>query len=126
MHMNYREETIPPEIAEEWEILTAGTVDVLPAGEFRDKLLKAKQQKRPLRVKFGADPTAPDLHLGHSVPINKLRQFQQLGHQVVFIMGDFTARIGDPTGKSETRPPLSTPTVYANAKTYLDQLWLLL
>src|SRR5215468_3970304 len=91
---------IPSQIREDWDLLTAGTVDVLPAEEFRDKLVKSKQENRPLRVKFGADPTAPDLHLGHSVPINKLKQFQQLGHQVVFIVGDFTARIGDPTGKS--------------------------
>jgi tyrosyl-tRNA synthetase len=117
---------IPAEIREEWEILTAGTVDVLPAEDFRDKLLKAKRENRPLRIKLGADPSAPDLHLGHSVQLNKLRQFQELGHQVVFIVGDFTARIGDPTGKSETRPALSAEAVAQNAATYMDQLWLIL
>lgn len=117
---------IPEEIREEWEILTAGVVDGLPAEELRDRLIAAKREGRPLRIKFGADPSAPDLHLGHSVPINKLKQFQDLGHQVVFIVGDFTACIGDPTGKSETRKALTPDQVAINAETYLEQIFLIL
>ncbi len=117
---------IPDSIREEWEILTGGTVDVLPAEQLRDRLLEARAQGRPLRIKLGADPSAPDLHLGHSVQLNKLRQFQDLGHQVVFIIGDFTARIGDPTGKNETRPPLTREDVEVFAATYLDQIFLIL
>ncbi|MEN6625333.1 MAG: tyrosine--tRNA ligase [Candidatus Sumerlaeia bacterium] len=117
---------IPASIREEWEILTSGTVDVLPAEQFRDRLLEAKAQNRPIRIKLGADPTAPDLHVGHSVQLNKLKQFQELGHQVVFILGDFTASIGDPTGKNETRPPLSWEAIEENAKTYLDQIFMIL
>lgn len=117
---------IPESIREEWEILTSGTVDVLPAEQFRDRLLEARAQNRPIRIKLGADPTAPDLHVGHSVQLNKLKQFQELGHQVVFILGDFTGSIGDPTGKNETRPPLSWEEIEANAKTYLDQIFMIL
>ncbi|MCE5230414.1 tyrosine--tRNA ligase [bacterium] len=117
---------IPDSIREEWEILTSGTVDVLPAEQFRDRLLDARAQNRPIRIKLGADPTAPDLHVGHSVQLNKLKQFQDLGHQVVFILGDFTASIGDPTGKNETRPPLSWEAIEENAKTYLDQIFMIL
>lgn len=113
---------VPESIHEQWETLTAGAVDVLPAEELRDKLLG----DRPLRVKFGADPSAPDLHLGHTVVINKLRQFQDFGHQVIFIIGDATARIGDPTGKSETRKSLSEAEVEHNALTYLDQIFMIL
>ena len=117
---------IPAEIREDWDIITAGAVDVLPAEELRDRLVKAKREGRPLRVKLGADPSAPDLHLGHTVQLNKLRQFQDLGHMVVFIVGDFTARIGDPTGKSETRKALGPEEVEKNAKTYLDQIFQIL
>ncbi len=117
---------IPESIRAEWEILTSGTVDVLPAEQFRDRLLEARAQNRPIRIKLGADPTAPDLHVGHSVQLNKLKQFQDLGHQVVFILGDFTASIGDPTGKNETRPPLSWEAIEENAKTYLDQIFMIL
>ena len=117
---------IPASIREEWDIITGGAVDVLPAEQLRDKLLAARRDRRPLRVKLGADPSAPDLHVGHSVQLNKLRQFQDLGHQVVFIIGDFTARIGDPTGKSETRPALSVEDVSRNAETYLEQIFLIL
>ena len=79
-----------------------------------------------LRVKLGFDPTAPDIHLGHTVLINKLRQFQQLGHQVLFLVGDFTAMIGDPSGKNATRPPLTREQVLANAKTYQEQIFKIL
>jgi tyrosyl-tRNA synthetase len=88
----------------------------------RDELLAKLKEGRPLRIKYGADPSAPDLHLGHSVPIRRLRQFQELGHTIVFIIGDFTGMIGDPSGKSKTRPMLTREQVKANAKTYADQL----
>jgi tyrosyl-tRNA synthetase len=117
---------IPDSIREEWEILTSGTVECLPAEELRDKLVEAKKTGRPLRIKLGADPSAPDLHLGHTVQLNKLRQFQRLGHQVVFIVGDFTASIGDPTGRNEARPALSCEAIAQNAKTYLDQIFKIL
>ncbi|MBI4178314.1 tyrosine--tRNA ligase [bacterium] len=99
-------------------ILLRGIVETLPAGE-----LLARAKKGRLRVKFGADPTAPDLHLGHLVVLRKLRQFQDLGHTVVFIIGDFTARVGDPSGRNTTRPPLAPETIEANARTYLDQIF---
>jgi tyrosyl-tRNA synthetase len=87
------------------------------------ELVKKLEEKRPLRIKWGADPTAPDLHLGHTVVINKLRDFQSLGHQVQFLIGDFTGMIGDPTGKNQTRPPLSREQILANAQTYKEQVF---
>lgn len=99
-----------------------GAVDVLLEPELVERL----QTGKPLRVKLGFDPTAPDIHLGHTVLINKLRQFQQLGHQVLFLVGDFTAMIGDPSGKNATRPPLSREQVLANAKTYQEQIFKIL
>jgi tyrosyl-tRNA synthetase len=102
--------------------LLRGVEEVLPAHEFEKKLLKNK----PLKIKAGFDPTAPDLHLGHTVLLNKLRQFQQFGHEVIFLVGDFTAMIGDPTGKNVTRAPLSQEEVFANAKTYQDQVFKIL
>ena len=89
--------------------------------EKREELLERLQEGRPLRIKYGADPSAPDLHLGHSVPMKKLRLFQELGHEVTFIVGDFTGRIGDPSGKSKTRPMLSQAQVEQNAATYVQQ-----
>jgi len=91
-----------------------------------EELLAKLERGQPLRIKYGADPSAPDLHLGHSVPISRLRKFQELGHTIVFIIGDFTARIGDPSGKSKTRPMLTTEQVDANAKTYAAQVGKLL
>ncbi len=99
------------------ELLTAGCETVVT----RDELLKKLQTGRPLRVKLGCDPTAPDLHLGHSVVLRKLRQFQDLGHRAVLIIGDYTALIGDPTGQNKTRPMLSAAEIEQNAKTYLEQ-----
>ncbi len=99
-------------------LLTSGTVDVLPREDFEKKIASGK----PLTVKLGVDPTAPDLHLGHAVVLNKLRQFQDLGHNVIFLIGDFTTRIGDPTGRSKTRPPLSDQEITRNAQTYFDQV----
>ena len=104
------------------EILAQNVVDF----HSPDELLEKLKEGRPLRIKYGADPSAPDLHLGHSVPIDKLRQFQDLGHTVVFIIGDFTGMIGDPSGKSKTRPMLTPEEVEANAKTYAEQLGKLL
>jgi tyrosyl-tRNA synthetase len=101
------------------ETIRRGTVDVLP----HDELVAKLREGRPLRVKFGADPSAPDLHLGHTVPLTKLRQFQDLGHTVIFLIGDFTGMIGDPTGKSETRKPLTRAQVRANADTYQLQVF---
>ena len=91
-----------------------------------EELVKKLQEARPLRIKAGFDPTAPDLHLGHTVLINKLRQFQDLGHEVIFLIGDFTGMIGDPSGKSATRPALTQEEVIANAKTYKEQIFKIL
>jgi tyrosyl-tRNA synthetase len=91
-----------------------------------EELVKKLQSGRKLRVKLGLDPTAPDLHLGHTVVINKLRHFQELGHQVQFLIGDFTGMIGDPTGKNQTRPPLSREQILANAQSYRDQAFKIL
>ncbi len=114
---------IPQSLRREWTIIHRGTAEVLPDEELLAKLIAARDQGRPLRVKYGADPSAPDLHLGHMVPIGKLRELQDLGHQIVFIIGDFTAQIGDPSGQSATRPQLSPEQVAENAKTYLDQIY---
>jgi tyrosyl-tRNA synthetase len=104
------------------EIIRRGSEELLVESELRDRL----KSGRPLRVKAGFDPTAPDLHLGHTVLINKLRQLQDLGHQVQFVIGDFTGMIGDPSGKSATRPPLSREEVQANARTYTEQVFRIL
>ncbi|MBC7329793.1 tyrosine--tRNA ligase [bacterium] len=103
---------------EQLQILTSGCVEVIT----EEELLERLKTKERLTVKYGADPTAPDLHLGHSIPLNKLRQFQELGHRVVFIIGDFTAMIGDPSGQSQTRKQLSREEVEKNARTYLQQV----
>lgn len=107
---------------EQLGIIKRGTVEVIE----EEELLKKLKEGRALRVKAGFDPTAPDLHLGHTVLLQKLRQFQQLGHEVYFVIGDFTAMIGDPTGRSETRPPLSREEVLENAKTYEHQVFKIL
>ena len=113
-------------IQEQMELLSRGTLEILPAGSLEAKLKQVKKEGRPLRVKAGFDPTAPDLHLGHTVLIEKLRQFQHCGHQVVFLIGDFTGTIGDPTGKNETRPPLTHDEVLLNAETYKEQVFKIL
>jgi tyrosyl-tRNA synthetase len=104
------------------EIVRRGAVDLIDEAELRGKL----RSGRKLRIKLGLDPTAPDLHLGHTVVINKLRHFQELGHQVQFLIGDFTGMIGDPTGKNQTRPPLSREQIVANAQSYRDQVFKIL
>ena len=110
-------------IEQQMQLLSRGTLEILPAGSLEEKLKLAAKEKRPLRIKAGFDPTAPDLHLGHTVLLEKLRQFQQCGHQVVFLIGDFTGMIGDPTGKSATRPPLTQEEVLENAETYKQQVF---
>jgi tyrosyl-tRNA synthetase len=107
---------------EQLGIIKRGVVEIIE----EEELLKKLKEGRPLRIKAGFDPTAPDLHLGHTVLLQKLRQFQQLGHEVYFVIGDFTAMIGDPTGRSETRPPLSREEVLENAKTYEHQVFKIL
>jgi tyrosyl-tRNA synthetase len=109
-------------LAQQLEIILRGSEELLIESELKDKL----KAGGPLRVKAGFDPTAPDLHLGHTVLINKLRQLQDLGHHILFVIGDFTGMIGDPSGKNATRPPLSREEVQANAKTYADQVFKIL
>ena len=106
-----------PDVAESLRLLRAGTVDCITEDELRDKLASG----RPLRVKLGLDPTASDIHLGSAVVLRKLRQFQELGHVAVLIIGDFTARVGDPSGRTATRPPLSGDEIDAHAMTYVEQ-----
>jgi tyrosyl-tRNA synthetase len=106
-----------PDVAESLRLLHAGTVDCITDDELRDKLASG----RPLRVKLGLDPTASDIHLGSAVVLRKLRQFQELGHVAVLIIGDFTARVGDPSGRTATRPPLSNDEIDAHAMTYVEQ-----
>lgn len=113
-------------IDEQLAQLEYGTAEILPAGELRRKLERAAKEQRPLRVKLGLDPSAPDIHLGHTVVLRKLKQFQDMGHQIVLIIGDFTGRIGDPSGKSVARKPLSEEQVMANARTYEAQLFKIL
>jgi tyrosyl-tRNA synthetase len=109
------------EAGREAERLARNSVDCLPQGELAEKLKRAGADKRPLRVKLGIDPTAPDIHLGHAVVLGKLREFQDAGHTVVLIVGDYTARVGDPSGRSTLRPVLSTEEIEANAATFQDQ-----
>ncbi|MDQ3181010.1 MAG: tyrosine--tRNA ligase, partial [Acidobacteriota bacterium] len=113
-------------IDEQLAYLKKGTVEIIREEDLRAKLEKSNKTDKPLRVKFGADPTAPDIHLGHTVAIRKLKAFQELGHTVIFLIGDFTGMIGDPTGKSVTRPPLSYKEIFANAETYKKQIFKLL
>lgn len=109
-------------IEEALAVIKRGIDELIPEEELIAKL----KEDRPLRIKAGFDPTAPDLHLGHTVLINKLRQFQDLGHEIIFLIGDFTGMIGDPTGKSATRPPLTEEQVRKNAITYKEQVFKIL
>lgn len=113
-------------VEEEVELLSRGAEEIFPAGELEKKIRQARAEGRPLRVKLGVDPTATDLHLGHVIPVLKLRQFQDLGHQAVLIIGDYTATVGDPSGRNKARPQLSHEEVLANAVTYTDQLFRIL
>ena len=111
-----------PPLNEQMDAIRHGTVEIIPEDELARKLEKAARAKRRLRVKQGFDPTRPDLHIGHAVSMRKLRAFQELGHEVIFVVGDYTARIGDPSGQSETRPRLSPEQIEKNARTYEEQV----
>ncbi|MCW2960772.1 MAG: tyrosyl-tRNA synthetase, partial [Thermoleophilia bacterium] len=117
---------IAPEFHEAAERLGRGCVDVLPAGSLAGALARAAAADRPLRVKFGMDPTSADVHLGHAVVLQKLREFQDAGHVVVLIIGDYTARVGDPSGRSKSRPVVSGDEIDANARTYQEQAFRIL
>lgn len=114
-------EAIAAEVERQLAAVRDGAVEFYGEEDLRPRLAEALRAGRPLRVKFGMDPSAPDIHLGHTVVLSKLRRFQDLGHVPIFLVGDFTARIGDPTGKRKTRPPLSAEEVRANATTYVEQ-----
>jgi tyrosyl-tRNA synthetase len=113
-------------IDEQLAYLTKGFAEVIRVEDLRERLLLAQKENRPLRVKAGFDPTAPDLHLGHTVLIRKLKHFQDLGHTAIFLIGDMTGLIGDPTGRNLTRPPMTREQIAANAETYRDQIFKLL
>ncbi len=114
------------EVERQLAVLRRGTAEIIPEEDLKSKLKKAINRGKPLRVKLGLDPTAPDIHLGHTVVLQKLRQFQNFGHQIIIIIGDFTGRIGDPSGRSETRHQLTEEEVLANAETYKEQIFKIL
>ncbi len=117
--------TFPP-VPEQMDRLLRGTVDVTLPDELEKKLVKAAATGQPLRVKVGFDPTSPDIHLGHTVLMRKMRDYQDLGHELIYVIGDFTASIGDPSGRSKTRPPLTREQILANAETYKQQAFKIL
>jgi len=108
-------------VEDQLSVIKRGTVEIVPEKELKSKLKQSIKKNKPLKIKLGVDPTRPDLHLGHSVILRKLRQFQDLGHEAILIIGGFTARIGDPTGQNKTRPPLTEEEVAENAETYIQQ-----
>lgn len=114
---------IDAKVNEQMRLIRRGVAEIIPEDELKQKLYRSIKENRPLKVKLGLDPTAPDIHLGHTVVLNKLRQFQDLGHEVHLIIGDFTGRIGDPSGKSETRKQLTEQEVQVNAATYKEQIF---
>jgi len=124
-HTTQMTQTFPP-IDEQLAYLKKGVAEIIREEELKARLEKSLKTGKPLRAKLGLDPTAPDIHLGHTVVIRKLKHFQDMGHTAVFLIGDFTALVGDPTGQSETRPPLTREQVKANSKTYLDQVFKIL
>src|SRR5215813_14932056 len=113
-------------VNEQLEYIKKGASEIIRESDLRHKLEKSRGSGKPLRIKAGFDPTAPDLHLGHTVLLRKLKHFQDLGHCVIFLIGDFTGMIGDPTGRSATRPPLSPEAIMRNAKTYKAQVFRIL
>src|ERR1700758_3417926 len=123
--MSFLMATFAP-VDEQLAYLKKGSAEIIREAELRAKLERSRVSGKPLRVKLGVDPTAPDLHLGHTVVLRKLKHFQDEGHTAIFLVGDFTAMVGDPTGQSETRPPLTREQVQANAQTYLEQVYKLL
>ncbi len=110
------------EAEEQLEILRRGVIDIVQEEELLERLRRSRKENRPLRVKLGLDPTAPDIHVGNAIPVHKLAKFQELGHTAVLIIGDYTAMVGDPTGVNKTRPMLAREDIMANARTYLDQV----
>lgn len=118
-----REEIMRVSVDEQLKIIRKGVADLINEAELKEKLIKSEKTNKPLNVKLGLDPTAPDIHLGHTVVLRKIRQMQDLGHHAIIIIGDFTGKIGDPTGKSKTRVPLTDEQVKINAKTYTDQIF---
>ncbi|MCL5774265.1 MAG: tyrosine--tRNA ligase, partial [Firmicutes bacterium] len=114
------------EIENVLERLKRGTAEIISGDDLKQKLIKSKKEGKPLKIKLGIDPTAPHVHLGFAVVLRKLRQFQDFGHEVQLLIGDFTARVGDPTGRSETRKVLTTGEIEDNAKTYMEQFSLIL
>lgn len=121
LHTEEKKYEVTPDIKEAMATIARGTDTLLIESELEQKLARAKATGEKLRCKLGLDPTAPDIHVGHTVVLNKLRQLQDLGHTVIFLIGDFTAAIGDPTGRNTTRPPLSPEQIKVNAETYLEQ-----
>jgi len=115
-----------PPLKEQLDLITKGAAEIIPLDDLTKRIEASLASGKPMRIKAGFDPTAPDLHLGHTVLMRKLRHFQQLGHTVIFLIGDSTALIGDPTGKSQTRKPLTREQIAANAKTYQDQVFRIL
>ena len=113
-------------LEEELALITRGTEEIFPEEELIEKLKKARQNKKPLKVKLGVDPTGTDLHLGHLIPVLKLKQFQDLGHEAILIIGDYTAMVGDPTGRNKTRPQLTHDQVMENCRTYQEQVFRIL
>src|SRR5215469_462330 len=113
-------------IDEQLSYLTKGLAEIIRAEDLRERLVEAAKTGRPLRVKAGFDPTAPDLHLGHTVLLRKMKHFQDLGHTVIFLIGDMTGLIGDPTGRNITRPPLTREEIDQNAETYKQQVFKIL
>ena len=114
------------EALKQLDVIKRGIAELIDEKELKEKIVDSLKNKKPLRIKAGFDPTAPDLHLGHTVLIQKLKQFQDLGHDVYFLIGDFTGMIGDPTGKSETRKALTKEEVEKNAETYKSQIFKIL
>jgi len=113
-------------IKEQFEYIKKGCVEIIQEAELKKKLARSLEKKKPLKVKVGFDPTAPDIHLGHTVILRKMKHFQDLGHEVIFLIGDFTGLIGDPSGRSATRPPMSREEIMENAETYKNQIFKIL
>ena len=126
MHSSPAQTPLSNAVAQALEVSLRGADELLPRDEWVKKLQRSEATGQPLRIKLGLDPTAPDIHIGHTVVLNKLRQLQDLGHQVIFLIGDFTSLIGDPSGRNSTRPPLTPAQIQANAETYYRQASLVL
>ena len=110
-----------PSVNEQMDLIKRGTSEIIPEEELVQKLEKSLKENKPLNIKLGCDPTRPDLHIGHSVVLRKLAQFQELGHLAILIIGDFTGMIGDPSGRNASRPPLSLNEAFENGKSYFEQ-----